>query len=702
MFWLNLFSSLLLGSALGKAISTYLVYWLQINFFYLSEIPSFTAELALAKTLDLIDFALTIGFSVLSFVFSHYFIKLKNKLLVVSTLIFSTIFFLQVHFAAYNLLHILIFVVAFYILMVLAPRLKVKLNDFLALDLILVANGVLVGFWLLLVINTLTTTFLPLVALFLAPVAYLLLPVRHFRSQAHLVFALSALVPNNLVLLMTVGLVSLFAILAIKRSLGLVYKYLYPIVFIILAAYNPLYSVGRLDSVEEGFWLGWISGLREGGVLYRDIAAYHPPLLAWKLKLFSDIFGYSIESVRLALHLSQIAGIVLYFFLARALLKSKASIFVVMLFALSLTTIMVKNNIEIRLGMGLLSLLFLAHPILSGAIAALSFFTSVEVGIAAVIAGGLGTIFFYRKNIIKYTVGLIAGLAPIFFVLILQGGIVEMIEQISFYVGAFASGYLNLPVDRAPTSAFIHWHLVNQYISSYAFFWELARAGIIGAALFCLYKTGEGKLEERDKLALVAALFGLIIFRSALGRSDYYHLLLPLLVALPLIFFTLERFGNKHLVLASSLFLIFVFGRNIVNASFVEAKLYQLQTYGKIVGELEPTLTSEQEEVVYYIRQNTTDADFIFVFPQNPEIYFLAERRNATRHYTPYGFYDERYQQEIISSLQSNKPKLIVYNSEMKFGNMTPETLSLVNKYILENYEESARFGDYKVLAGVE
>ena len=249
---------------------------------------------------------------------------------------------------------------------------------------------------------------------------------------------------------------------------------------------------------------------------------------------------------------------------------------------------------------------------------------------------------------------------------------------------------MNLPIERSVNSAFIHWHIINQYISAYPFLWELARAGLVGGLLIGVYK--------KDKLAVALSIFGLVLFRSALGRSDIYHLLFPLLVAVPLIFFIFEKLNYKYLVPLFSILLVLVFTRNIVNASFIEAKLYQLQTYGRAIGEQEKVLTNDNERLVQYIKQNYSKDQNIFVYPWKPEIYLLTERPNATKFYTPYAFYTEEYQKDMILELQSSKPPLIIYSPEMKFANLVPDSLPLINNYILENFKEVKNIGDHKIL----
>ncbi len=694
MLGFSVLSSLLLGSAFGKAISTLLVYELGINLYAGGFIPAFSSELALAKTFDLLDFVLTIIIVISNFLFLQYFLKSKNKLVNIAVLIFNFILFLQIHFAAYNLVHILVFATLFNALLIIIKTTNFRLKN-VEIDsnnLILTANGLLTGFYLMLIINLVTTTIVPLMALTLMPVVYLLpgKQIKKLYSFSHLFFALSIILPTNALWLALVGLTGVVLIFALEvKFSNLVLKYIYPAVFITLVVYNPLYFFGHLDSVEEGFWLGWLAGLKEGKVLYRDIAAYHPPLIIWLLHLFQKLFGYTIANTRLVLHLLQIIGIIFYYFAAKSLLRKKLSIFVVMLLAISLTTIMVRNNVEIRLGMGFLSLALLAHPFVAGMVASLALFTSTEVGIAASIAG-VGILAFNRKNILKFLAGFGTMTLPVVIILAAQGSLLPMVTQISFYAKAFAGGFMNLPIERSVNSAFIHWHIINQYISAYPFLWELARAGLVGGLLIGVYK--------KDKLAVALSIFGLVLFRSALGRSDIYHLLFPLLVAVPLIFFIFEKLNYKYLVPLFSILLVLVFTRNIVNASFIEAKLYQLQTYGRAIGEQEKVLTNDNERLVQYIKQNYSKDQNIFVYPWKPEIYLLTERPNATKFYTPYAFYTEEYQKDMILELQSSKPPLIIYSPEMKFANLVPDSLPLINNYILENFKEVKNIGDHKIL----
>ncbi len=700
---LDILSSVLLASSIARVLARYIIDTLGINLFTSTTIPGFSAELAVAKSYDILDFILTVGLTATNFVFFRYVINNKNRALSVIYLLFSLILFTQINFGFYSFNVIMVLMAAFYASLLAITKLKIKLelSEFNQTTWHTLSNGILVGIYLLILINNFTTTLFPLLALVLVPMVYVFIgPLGNIRrSPGHLILSLAIFVPTNSALLLLLGAVSgVLAFLLRNKNLFAKTSFLYPVIFVVIAAYNPLYFLGHLDSVEEGFWLGWLSGLQDGKVLYRDIAAYHPPMIVWIINAAQSVIGASIENTRLVLHILQVVGMVMYYALVSRVLDKKLSRFVVLLVALSLTAIMVRNNVEFRLGVGLLSLALLPMPLLAGAVAALSALTSVEVGVSAA-AATLAVLMLSSKrlpNVSKYLLGVSIVALPVAIYFLARGALLPAITQITFYAKAFSEGYFNLPIDRGTTSAFIHWHFVNQYVSAYPFYWELARGAILVALCFIVSKFKPQDLQNKHKIALALAIFGLLVFRSAMGRSDYYHLLFPLLVALPLLFYTLETINKKYLVPIFSILLVFVFFRNIVHASFIEAKLYGLQTYGRIVGETEQVLTPSQRDLVEYLKNNTNADQPLFVFPWNPEVYFLSDRPNATAHYTPYGFFDETYQKEMVAQIESTKP-VIIYNPEMKFANLAPGALEIVNSYILSTYSEVTSFGDYKI-----
>ncbi len=102
--------------------------------------------------------------------------------------------------------------------------------------------------------------------------------------------------------------------------------------------------------------------------------------------------------------------------------------------------------------------------------------------------------------------------------------------------------------------------------------------------------------------------------------------------------------------------------------------------------------------VVEYIIENTSREDSIYIFPWNPELYFVANRRNATSIYTPYAFWSEEYQRETVEELKVNNPALIIVNPGARFGQLGPENLSIIENYINENYEEVEQIYSFRIM----
>lgn len=216
-----------------------------------------------------------------------------------------------------------------------------------------------------------------------------------------------------------------------------------------------------------------------------------------------------------------------------------------------------------------------------------------------------------------------------------------------------------------------------------------------------------------DKQLISLSFFGLILFRTALGRSDWYHLLFVLIITVILLGKVLESLSFKYL--SFTLVIIFAsffyFGRVYFNSVFLENQVFKFQTYGKfldgynkydfseggiLVGK--ETNTENLNNLVKTVLEKTSPQDTIFVYPWSPEIYLFTNRKNATLIDTPYAFFSDKFQDEMIQDIEKNKPKMIIYNSEMKFGNLTPDSLPKLNKYIQTNFKGDQGFGNNLIL----
>lgn len=738
----SILGSLFLGSSLARIFTTFLINRFSLNFFsdeFSLAIPGFSQQLGVEKTYDILNSFLFFIFSIL--IFSTFFIARKihkkekqNKLLGLIYLTISFLVFLQVNFVNYSGSQT-IFLIAIIQGLYILGYIKIQEKK-LEIDSLKFSNGVLSGFYLLLIFNRLTTlTGLQLGIFATMPFVYLLLSKKldkFSKSPAHLILVFSALFPFNIGNLLLIALVFIVFYLLIKDRKAFnktsFIRIIYPIVILFIFAYNPLFYMGSFDSIEEGFWLGWLQRLLFKQKLYSDVAVYHPPFIVWGLYYFTKIFGVSMYHFRLYLHTLQIFGLILIFFVINKLINKTWIKAVLMWLILSFTAIGVKNNIEIRLGMGFLStvpLYFYLNNrkrnllILSGIFSAASVLTSVEVGLASILSIIIGISFLIgdslksrMERLLTYLFGLTIGLLPFVLVLISQSAFNDFISQLTFYSRAFSKGYLNSSIERSENLTLLQWHFVNRYLSSTGWFWELARLGTLATFIYLGCKFVNRKLEKNEKYVAILIFMNLFMFRSALGRSDIYHLLFVIIPSLIFIAYFLENFFKKeHFALIFLLFMALFFFRTQTQLGFFQNQLIKFQTYGNPAGnypsyDLEragiltgiDVDTKSYREMILYIKEQVSQNESIFVYPGMPEVYFLTERKNSTSFDTPLSFFTDDYQRQMIKEIEASKPKLIIYNPKINFGTLNAGSLSLVNDYILSNFIPDQSFRDYQLL----
>jgi hypothetical protein len=152
-----------------------------------------------------------------------------------------------------------------------------------------------------------------------------------------------------------------------------------------------------------------------------------------------------------------------------------------------------------------------------------------------------------------------------------------------------------------------------------------------------------------------------------------------------------------------------VLNRDGFNDYFLYGQVEKIQSYGKIPGTFknyqsprfgiavdQGTEIVSMDNLINYISQTSPD-EKIFTYPWMPEIYFLADKKNATKIDTPYGFFTNDYQMQMIEDLKKDEKTIIIYNSEMNFGGLAPEKLELLNNYILNNYKTVEKYGKFEI-----
>lgn len=741
-----IFISLFLASSLAVVISKPLSVILKNLYFKNpTSIPSFNPEIVLAKSFDFTNFILFVFFGLLLF-FINYFVsrrfvkkEMKDSLRLnnILFLLFSFLIFLQTHFVTHSGKTVLALILLGQLIYISSLRLLIN-SSRIRLETMTVLNGVLSGFYFLLLANQITNVVsIPLLFIFSAPILYILsnsfkVTIKYTRSPFHLFLFFSAFISGDLQKLILLGMAVLIVITIFRDNIiqkikieKYFTKIVYPIVILILVTYNPIFYLGNFDSIEEGYLLGWLQRLINGQVLYRDVAVFHPPIIIWLLYLFTKFTDFSVYYFRLFLVILQVIAIIIIYFTANRVLQRLGNKIIIVMLLLGFSNTLVKNNVEFRVAIGLLPILIWSFYskrknnkliLISGIFSAIALFTSLEVGISAIITLFIVNIIFCNEKVKclgQLILGIIVGATPFLAIFIYQGALVSFVEQLFFYATSFSNGYFNMPVERAISLSFLYWHIIDQYFSSVAWMWELAQMSLVAGLMIVAVRVFNMTRDFRDILACSLSIYGLLLFRSALGRSDWYHLVFVLLVSTIVLFYLVEKLTTKKVYLNYLIILVItlVFGRLWFSEGFIDKQLYRFQTYAKVVGPTnsynfsrageilvgKEVNTENINKIVELVQVNVSPTETIFTYPWMPELYFFSNRKNPTSFDTPYSFFNFKYQQQAISQLKLNRPKLLIYNPEMNFGGFTTNSLPFLEEYILQNFKIVNEIGPYQI-----
>lgn len=699
-------------------------------------------EVSVAKTQDLLEFPIFLFLLIILFFLNRFVIsksrlsKYNKSLILLIYTIFSVIIYIQTFFIDHSLtqtlgLIILCSAVTYLFLIFFANKENVPTGSLLTT---ILANGLTLGLYLaILSRNFSTTVAYPIFFLICTPLLFLLFS-NIFKSKitqpTFVILLCSIFFPYQKVILLILLVILILIILSPLNLFNLKYQKhisLLSILFIIL--YNPLFYFGTYDNIEEGFWAGWLERLLNGQVIYRDFAAHQPPLLLWGLHLFSKLLGPSLFTIRIYFHLLQIVGLVGIYYALCAIVKNswiKTTIFVSII---SYNSMLVRNNIEIRLASGIVPLIILQlyfvkkrniYLFTAGILSAVAFFISTETGISSVVALGISLALFKTRALIKTLPimlgGIIVGAILPVSVLLVSGSFSKFIEYIIYYSNAFSAGYLNVPLQRPESLRLIQWDEVIRFAYSPGFLWELIKF-LLGASLIViLIKKLKKGSTHINHLFVSLTFFGLILARSALGRSDPYHIIFVWIVCLLLIGYFLEqllRYSQRAAVIIMIVMLLTI-GQESLNQNLIQNQLIKFEAYANPSGTYPQYQTTRAnilpnidaipkvtDDMIKFLQSETSKDDKIFVFPISPEIYFLADRKNATSFDMPLSFISAKYQSQMISELKMNSPKIVIYNPDMGLSQITSKDVGMVDAFILKNYSVTRDFGKYQVLTKI-
>jgi hypothetical protein len=219
-------------------------------------------------------------------------------------------------------------------------------------------------------------------------------------------------------------------------------------------------------------------------------------------------------------------------------------------------------------------------------------------------------------------------------------------------------------------------------------------------AIFGLVFTWIGKYSIHQKL--FATFFAVFAFASICPgfyfRQHYFIVLLPaagFMAAITMDYFIglITTKFNYSIFKVLPFVLVILVGINAV----AKGKQYYLKVKPMILCKMiygtNPFV--ESVDIAKYIKDNTLKDDKIAVLGSEPQIFVYADRRSATGHIYTYGLmeihdYNKKMQQEMMTEIETSKPKYLVYcnvrTSWLPRPGSPMEIFDWFNKYAQANY----------------
>lgn len=496
---------------------------------------------------------------------------------------------------------------------------------------------------------------------------------------------------------------------------------------------------------EEGEYLAWVQMVLDGGVYGRDFLATRGPLVVYPLALFMKLFGVSVVVGRIYTYLLTLlsAGI-----LALFLLRTVGNPAVLIASTL-LTLVMFVGGVG-RIDAGFLRVILALLPLLclyagsrpcrsrsifaAGAWLAVSALYSQEAGLCALIASALFLLLEARgpggarrlaPSLVVLTAGICLFLLPVAGYFHRAGALGALLDNLYGFPKLMTLGYAALPF---PSLAAFFSSPVNG--GAFLPYWTI---GIYLAA--AADNAVQLILSGRDRaLHLRAALlvFGLLLFRVALGRSDESHFYFASLPAVLLCVLMVDdavrgmagswraaKIGKIFYVtvLSCSLFSLFACsraprGRLLMAVGALGDLAHPASRFTVEKGAnayprvpragicLEPVLAEDLEKIGAAVERHSRAGDYVLFFPVEPAYYFLFNRRSPTRFVNAYFAVTSAQRWEMVADLERRRPEVVVYSLYDWRIDGIPEQVQVpeVVQYLSERYAPVETVGSVAIL----
>lgn len=326
--------------------------------------------------------------------------------------------------------------------------------------------------------------------------------------------------------------------------------------------------------------------------------------------------------------------------------------------------------------------------VLSGAIAALGLFWSLEVGLfacAAVVVYGMAEPW-YRREPGRIAASIAAGVSGIALVLLPALAALAALGALGAFVRDSATVLastgaiwdLPSPVPRDVLRAAMHGPFALLRSEATRFYAPQLFFGGLAAAL--LLRRREGRAGARDAVVLALLVFSAVGYRSALGRSSYSHtrfaLVVPSLLlaaALPEAFFRRRAAGAAKLLAAAAALAAFALYAELPEslrdaAAKIRGRAARREGVGLVALPLPRSggvrvpagQSASLTRLAEFARSVLRPGETFYDFADAGALYFLLGRSNPTRFYEASVLSADDWQGKTIAELERARPRFVV------------------------------------------
>ncbi len=467
---------------------------------------------------------------------------------------------------------------------------------------------------------------------------------------------------------------------------------------------------------ESGQHLAWADAIRAGRMQGRDYFSLYGPYFDLGLVGLWRLVGRSLAAWNVydaaQFALGYLGALLLGWLACRRKLAA-------------LALVPLARWIFLRYGFGLFALAALVPWLRGGArawcgaaglVGGFALLYSQEFGVAFLLCAGLAlAVRGDARALAWFAGGLALPVAPILAWFLSEDALAPLLRDMAGYPAWLAAGYGklpfpallgNLPLDVTPPTgplpALLRLAYVGPAVCAGAFALSAMAAQLEPRRLWRFPLALRAAWRARPETLLVAllALYGLVSFRSALGRSDEPHIVFvlgaPALLLVLAFDRTLGLFRTGERALGAWRLLVLAglawFG-GLPRAADSLATLRTSATnaWQALAGELEaPQGSTEVNAVAEWVRAHTTPEDRVGFVPAGAAYLYLSERRDPTRFVLSHQMVTDAHRSEALEDMRQTTPRYVVFDPGALRVDGIPDRIVLgeaLSDWLARNYE---------------